>query len=232
MERALIDEQIAYYCARAPEYEQWFFRHGPYDLGEEFRVAWSGEIACVESALQSLQPYGRVLELACGTGLWTRSLVETATSITAVDASAEVIAINRERVSSDVVRYVQADLFQWQPEARYDLIFFGFWLSHVPPPLFAAFWSLVASSLSPGGRVFFVDNKFNGTSLQHQQFMPGPDAYVVERTLRDQRRFRIVKVFYEASDLTSKLRALGWDARVQETGEFFLHAQACRLPPP
>jgi hypothetical protein len=57
MDRALIEEPIAYYCARAPEYDEWFFRHGGYDRGEEFLAAWSGEIARVESALRALQPY-------------------------------------------------------------------------------------------------------------------------------------------------------------------------------
>jgi demethylmenaquinone methyltransferase/2-methoxy-6-polyprenyl-1,4-benzoquinol methylase len=228
MDRGLIEEQIAYYCARAPEYDEWFFRHGRYDRGEEFRNAWSSEIACVERALKALQPYGDVLELACGTGLWTRRLVETATSVTAVDASAEVMAINRERVSSDIVHYVQADLFEWKPYVRYDVVFFGFWLTHVPPPLFDAFWSLVEASLKPDGRVFFVDNKFHTTSLQYQQFIAGPESYVVERALNDQRRFRIVKVFYEASDLESKLRALGWNAQVHATGEYFLYGQASR----
>jgi hypothetical protein len=30
------------------------------------------------------------------------------------------------------VRFVQADLFAWKPDRRYDVAFFGFWLSHVP----------------------------------------------------------------------------------------------------
>jgi 2-polyprenyl-3-methyl-5-hydroxy-6-metoxy-1,4-benzoquinol methylase len=228
MDRKLIDEQIAYYCARAPEYDEWFLRNGRYDRGEEFRKAWVSEIACVERALEALQPFGDVLELACGTGLWTQRLVEAASSVTAVDASAEVMAINRERVRSDAVRYVQADVFDWRPGRSYDFVFFSFWLTHVPPSLFDAFWSSVQASLKPNGRVFFVDNKFNASSLQHQTFVPGSESYVVERTLNDERRFRIVKVFYEASELESKLHALGWNAEVHATGEFFLYAQATR----
>jgi hypothetical protein len=30
------------------------------------------------------------------------------------------------------VRFICADLFAWSPERRYDVVFFGFWLSHVP----------------------------------------------------------------------------------------------------
>jgi hypothetical protein len=28
----------------------------------------------------------------------------------------------------------------WRPDRRYDVVFFGFWLSHVPLERFAAFW--------------------------------------------------------------------------------------------
>jgi len=84
-----------------------------------------------------------VLELACGTGLWMVELAHHATSVTAVDASPEVLEINRARLREtgreNAVRYVEADLFGWRPDAAYDAVFFGFWLSHVPPERFEAF---------------------------------------------------------------------------------------------
>jgi demethylmenaquinone methyltransferase/2-methoxy-6-polyprenyl-1,4-benzoquinol methylase len=226
MIRQLLDEQIAYYRARAHEYDEWFFRRGRYDRGDEFRLAWEAEIAVAEAALRELRPFGRVLELACGTGLWTRRLAESAESVTAVDASAEVIELNRARVGGSAVRYLQADLFEWRPSERYDLVFFGFWLSHVPPPQLEAFWSLVRACLAPGGTVFFVDNKRNFTSLDHQQFRAEDEDYVVERELNDRRRFRIVKVFHEPAALEAKLGELGWQANVRATGEFFLYGCA------
>ena len=84
-----------------------------------------------------------MLELACGTGLWMVELAHHATSVTAVDASPEVLEINRARLREtgreNAVRYVEADLFGWRPDAAYDAVFFGFWLSHVPPERFEAF---------------------------------------------------------------------------------------------
>jgi demethylmenaquinone methyltransferase/2-methoxy-6-polyprenyl-1,4-benzoquinol methylase len=148
--------------------------------------------------------------------------------VTAVDASAEVMALNRERVGSSSVRYVQADLFEWRPSERYDFVFFGFWLSHVPPGHFDSFWSMVDACLEPGGRVFFVDNKWNSTSLAQQQYAPDAADYVVERELNDRTRFRLVKVFYEPASLESRLSGLGWHAAVRTSGEFFIHGQARR----
>ena len=45
-----------------------------------------------------------------------------------VDASPEVLEINRDRVGRDV-DYVIADVFGWLPERRFDIVFFSFWLS-------------------------------------------------------------------------------------------------------
>lgn len=100
MDRVLLDEQISYYRARAWEYDEWFHRRGRYDRGEPHRRAWFAEVEQVEAALREARPRGRVLELACGTGIWTRRLVELAKDVTALDASPEVMRINRERVAS------------------------------------------------------------------------------------------------------------------------------------
>ncbi|WP_229494018.1 methyltransferase domain-containing protein [Nostoc mirabile] len=39
-----------------------------------------------------------ILELACGTGIWTQELLIIVKKITAIDASEEVIVINRSQL--------------------------------------------------------------------------------------------------------------------------------------
>jgi SAM-dependent methyltransferase len=224
-ERALLDEQIACYRARAPEYDEWFLRQGRYDRGEAHRLAWEAEVDAVEAALHAARPRGRALELACGTGLWTRQRLAGAESVTAVDASPEVLRIHRERVASERVRYVQADLFQWRADAVYDFVFFGFWLSHVPPERFEAFWNGVRAALAPGGSAFFVDNARAQEALARDHAFPAAGSYVMERLLNDGRRFRVVKVYYEPGELEAHLAELGWQARVRTSGEFFLFGE-------
>src|SRR5437588_5303628 len=97
-EPSLPDEQIAYYRARAREYDSWWRREGRYDRGPEANARWFEEVHEVETALERFRPMGDVLELACGTGLWTRHLVRYAAHLTAVDAAEEVLAMNRARV--------------------------------------------------------------------------------------------------------------------------------------
>jgi ubiquinone/menaquinone biosynthesis C-methylase UbiE len=80
-----------------------------------------------------------VLELACGPGTWTGRLLRHATDVTAVDASSEMLGIVAARIGGERVRFVQADLFTWMPDCRYDVVFIGFWLSHVPLERFESF---------------------------------------------------------------------------------------------
>jgi len=122
--------QIAYYGARANEYDEWFFREGRYDRGEQHRKAWMADVAQVQAALKQAKPVGSILELACGTGLWSQQLSFFANDLTVVDASPEMLDLCRKRLGSDHVEFIQADLFEWQPQKTYDFVFFAFWLSH------------------------------------------------------------------------------------------------------
>jgi SAM-dependent methyltransferase len=154
----LLAEQIAYYRARAGEYDATY----PLDASADADAR-----AELVAALEALAPYGRVLELACGTGQWTVELARHATAVTAVDAAREALAICRRRVEADHVHLVEADLFAWRPPERYDLVFFSAWLSHVPPQCFEVFWALVADCLAPGGRVFVIDELPAVAAVEH-----------------------------------------------------------------
>lgn len=224
-ETALLQQQQAYYRARAQEYDNWWLREGRFDRGEEANSRWFEEVARIERALERFQPRGDVLELACGTGLWTRVLADTARRLLAVDAAPEVIAINRARVGDRAVQYVRADLFEWTPpEAQFDVCFFGFWLSHVPESRFADFWDKVATALRPGGRVFLVDSAPSDRSGPTDHVQTADEQDVMKRRLADGREFAIVKRYYEPRWLQRRLAQLGWSVDVQTTGEFFIHA--------
>ncbi|MEO8565937.1 MAG: class I SAM-dependent methyltransferase [Betaproteobacteria bacterium] len=227
-ESQVLADQIAYYRARAGEYDEWWFRAGRYDRGADFNAQWHSETAAVEAALVSWLAAKRpaqVLELACGTGLFTRLVAPRVARLTAVDASTEVIEINRARVGAGNVDYVQADLFAWRPAQRYDAIFFSFWLSHVPEQRFAEFWELVAASLAPCGAVYLIDSAFDPTSTAKDHVLPGREPGIVTRKLNDGREFRIVKVFYEPAALAAKLDALGWNAGLAQTSHYFIYGE-------
>jgi SAM-dependent methyltransferase len=228
-EERIIEEQKAYYRSRAAEYDEWFLRQGRYDYGAEFRARWDAEVGQVRAALERFGPCGRVLELACGTGWWTEELARWAGRITAVDASDEVLELNRRRVGHEKVERVRSDIFALRPEGEYDAVFFSFWLSHVPPERFEPFWEMVGQALAPGGRVFFVDSLRTELSTAKDHVLPDEDEVIATRKLNDGRRFRIVKIFYDPSELRSRLHALGWKMEVTTTGDFFLYGWGERL---
>jgi demethylmenaquinone methyltransferase/2-methoxy-6-polyprenyl-1,4-benzoquinol methylase len=220
----VLQQQMQYYRARAGEYDEWFLRNGRYDRGAELNTRWFEEVQQVVRALNAFRPAGDVLELACGTGLWTVRLAEVATHVTAVDASPEVLALNQDRVKSPRITYVQADLFGWNPPAHaFDVVFFSFWLSHVPPDRFDSFWQKVRRALRPGGRFFFIDSQREPTSTAVDHHLPESAATTLRRRLNDGREFEIVKVFYDADTLRARLQELGWRSEVHTTPTYFLY---------
>lgn len=223
MSEDLLRSQTDYYRARAGEYDQWFHREGRYDRGPEFRARWFAEIEEVRLALAEHGPRGRVVEFAAGTGLWTEPLLRQSDHVTALDISPVALHLNRNRVGTERTTHIATDLFSWHPDRRYDGAFFGFWLSHVLPERFDDFWNLVSRSVHDGGRIFFVDSRYEPTSTASDHRLEGRDSVAVTRRLNDGREYRIVKVFYRPEPLRSRLAALGWTCTIRETESFFLY---------
>ena len=198
---SLLAEQLAYYRAVANEYD--VDAHAARELAD---------------ALDAFKPGGRVLELACGPGAWTERLLRHGTSVTAVDAAPEMLARARARVGEDRVHFIQADLFSWRPDRRYDFVFFGFWLSHVPLDRFEPFWSMIGDCLEPAGRVFFVDDNHRSPG----ELIEGEASSTILRRLRDGSAHRAIKVPHRPAELEQRLRRLGWRiALTPTTGPFF-----------
>ena len=177
----ILTEQMAYYRARAAEYDATAY---PRRERDEARIA---------AIVSELDVRGDVLELACGTGMWTQALARTARTLTALDQSPEVIEIARRRCPP-TVRFEAGDLLSWDAGATFDAVFFAFWLSHVPAELFDRFFERVAGWLRPGGRAVFVDEPA-GVAPQGEL-----DGEIEVRTLTDGTRHRIVKVYRDAAD--------------------------------
>jgi demethylmenaquinone methyltransferase/2-methoxy-6-polyprenyl-1,4-benzoquinol methylase len=224
-------QQIDYYRSRAAEYDQWFNREGRYDRGPELNARWFSEVEIVAAALERFRPAGDVLELACGTGLWTERLARHATRLTAVDASPEMLELNRQRLGSREVEYLQADLFTWEPPRQFDIVFFSFWLSHVPEERFEPFWALVRRALRPDGRVFLLDSRHEPTSTAVDHQLPDPTSPMMTRRLNDGREFQIYKIFHEPAALETRLQSLGWSAEICATPTYFLYGTATFGPP-
>ena len=221
MEHDILNEQIAYYRARAQEYDE-SVREG----GEP-----SETFARVTHLLRQMGPFEQVLELACGTGIWTKFLLQIGRAITAIDAAPEVIEIAQRKVGNAPVHFQCADLFQWEPVQEYDLVFFGFWLSHVPPERLSPFLERISRAVRPGGYVVIID-QYAPTEEDRQIIKEGEvGALYAERPLRDGRTFTIVKVFYDVITLQEKFTNLGFESVVHKLDDSYFFFSARRKIP-
>ncbi len=195
--------QIDYYRRRAGEYD----------------VTAYGDVAAARGRIARLVaemwPTGRVLEIACGTGLWTEPLAGLADTVTAIDAAPEALKIARDRVRSANVSFAVADVFSWRPDTRFDVIFFSAWLSHVPMSRFEEFWQSLRGLLAEDGRVLFIDEHID--ECAKEAYVAGRDE-VVERRLRDGSTFHVIKNFVDPERLELQLRRLGWDCAIRRDG--------------
>jgi SAM-dependent methyltransferase len=211
-----IAEQKNFYELRARDY----LTSAPSDR----RVAGTLDHRLFGTLVDELNPTGAVLELACGPGGFTRELARHAASVTAVDASPTMLARNQAEVGQPNVRYVAADIFEWEPDSTYDVVFFGFFVSHVPPDAFEPFWRLVRACSREGGRVAFVDEDDRAADNDEVRVVDG--VPVARRTLSDRREFDVIKVFWNPDELAARLRALGWDVTLRRVDPAFLYGVA------
>jgi ubiquinone/menaquinone biosynthesis C-methylase UbiE len=220
MEQHILDQQMTYYRKRAQEYDE------TTGQTEEIQRAF----VRARELLQQHAPWEQMLELACGTGTWTRALLPLGRVLTAIDASPEMLSLARQKMGNAFVQFQRADLFQWQPRQLYDLVFFANWLSHVPPPRLEAFLGTVTRAVRPGGSLVMVD-----------QYSPLPEdreiivqdaeegAIYANRSLLNGQTFTIVKVFYDMQFIEHLLDSLGFVITIQKLDNIFFFLEARNL---
>lgn len=207
----LLQEQTRYYRARADTYDldmQWDTE------GPQLRES----LAPVYGWFAELPVGGQVLELACGTGAWTARLATRADQVHAIDVAPEMVERAEARVGAENgVTFEVADLYRWQPPTAFDVIFFSFLLTHVPPTRVSRFWRLVSSSLAEGGLVAFVD----AAPHRHDEEEWLGDG-IVRRVLRDGSEHRVVKVFPTPERIVGSMADHGLEAKVDVLSDAFL----------
>jgi SAM-dependent methyltransferase len=218
-------EMLAYYEARAPEYDDWYLRRGRYERGPIHDAAWNAELDAAGRWLDALPIRGEIVELAAGTGWWS-PLLASKGELSLYDAAAAPLDRARERLLAHGLRAHLHVRDAWtEPDRRVDAVFAGFWLSHVTRDRLDEFLGIVRRWLKPGGTFAFIDSRPDPQSSAGDHPAPADDASV--RRLNDGREFTIVKVYYEPGELEAALLSAGFSvASVTTTGRFFLLGRA------
>jgi hypothetical protein len=218
-------EMLAYYEARAPEYDDWYLRRGRYERGPVHDAAWNAELDIAGRWLDALPIAGEIVELAAGTGWWS-PLLASKGELSMYDGASGPLDRARERLVAHRLRAHLHVRDAWaEPDRPVDAVFTGFWLSHIPRERLDAFLGIVRRWLKPGGLFAFIDSRPDPQSSAVDHPTPAHDTSV--RRLDDGREFTVVKVYYEPAELETALARAGFDdATVTTTGRFFLTGSA------
>ncbi len=200
----------AYYEQRQPEYEAIYAKpERQEDLG------WLGDLLAQYVANKC------VLELACGTGYWTRRMLQHASSIYATDVSAQLAEATVSSCADAKVTGGTLDAFNLPPMPGYDCVVAGFLYSHILIEQCASFLSGLAAALPHSTALVLFDNKYvAGSSTLISHTSPVGDTYQ-NRTLKDGSQHEVLKNFPTKKGLQTTLQPFCTDVVVLESTYFW-----------
>lgn len=211
--KVAVTELAEYYRERAAEYD------AVYAKPERQQ-----DLARLRVLLPPLVAGARVLEIAAGTGYWTRVLSASASAITATDLSAETLELARARqYGPAAVTFRLADAYALdQVPGQFDTAFIGFFWSHVLRGDLPRFIGGLSARLGPGTRLIVLDNRYvPGSSHPISRTTAAGDTYQ-RRTLNDGRSYEIVKNFPGRRRFTADLARAAADVAWTELRYYWL----------
>lgn len=190
------DALAEYYAKRASEYDTIYGR-----------PERQSDLRRLESVVGQSFAGWDVLEIACGTGYWTRFIAQRASSIVAIDCNRQVLEVARQRAYGECpVTFVETDAYTLsEVSGRFDAAFCGFWWSHVPRRRLPAFLGLLHSRLRNGALIIAIDNIYvEGSSTPIAGRDCNGETYQI-RMLQDGTRHEVLKNFPSEAELRSSL---------------------------
>jgi SAM-dependent methyltransferase len=202
---------IDYYAKRANEYERIYRKP---ERQADLRLA--------SDYLKRELAGRRILEIACGTGYWTEVAASVASQIFATDINEEVLTIARAKgLPSEIVTFETLDAYCPTVQGEFDAGLACFWWSHVPLNPLSRFLSDFHSSLTPGAKITFIDNRFvAGSSTAISESDTDGNTYQL-RQLSDGSIHRVLKNFPSPEFLHSTLSAYSDTVHVTEFEYFW-----------
>ena len=210
-----------YYQQRAGEYDEVYLK-----------PERQGDLARLKSLLPPLVAGRRVLEIAAGTGYWTQVIAPVAASVTATDLNPETLRVAAARdYGCAAPLLTEADAYRLADvPGDFDLVFCGFWWSHIPRADVARFLTGLGERVQPGTTLVILDNRYVPAS-NHPISRTGPDGDTYQlRRLRDGRQYEVLKNFPGPEQLAADLAGRSADLRYTELEYYWL--ACCELTGP
>ena len=167
-----------------------------------------------------------VLDLGCGTGLYTRLLRSLgATSVTGIDLSEEMLSIARrqENETCSIIQYEKQDILQWIPEHRYDLVFSSYILNYAHNRQeLVRMLEKMRDSLAANGRLVIILDIFglrcardygesvSDFTIYHDQPLSPYDSFRLTLKDSDTPIMDIYSIYIDPVELYQMLREVGF----------------------
>ena len=212
-------ELAEYYRERAAEYD------AVYAKPERQQ-----DLARLHELVPPLVAGRRVLEIAAGTGYWTRVLSGSAAAITATDLNAETLDLARAReYGGGAVTFRLADAYALDHvPGEFDTAFAGFFWSHVLRADLPRFVAGLSARMGPGARLIVLDNTYvPGSNHPISRTTEAGDTYQ-RRTLNNGRSFEILKNFPDRRQFTADVAGVAADVRWTQLRYYWLAACVLR----
>lgn len=170
-----------------------------------------------------------VLELACGTGYWTRVIAEVADKVVATDINPEMIAMARLRaLPADKVSLRVADADDLPADiGDFTAVFIGFWWSHVKREEQEKFLAQLKSRVGKDIFIVLLDDVYvEGSSETVARTDLEGNTYQI-RVAPDGERYEIPKTYPSDSALRKKLASSVREIKIVRLEYFWM--LTCRL---
>ncbi len=206
---------VEYYRARANEYENVYAKpERQADLAE----------------LHALVPgwFGgrRVLEIACGTGYWTRRIATRAAAVTACDLAPEALEIARAHQPVEApADFMIGDAFALgDVPGAFDASFAGFFWSHIPRADGGRFLRGIHRRLPRGSRVLIVDNRYVAGSNWPITRTDALGNTYQRRWLENGKEYEVLKNFPTPGEMREAIESAGASAVVIHELTYYWYA--------
>lgn len=199
------NDLLEYYAKRAPEYDNIYEKP---ERQEDLRE--------LEAVVRDFCAGEQVLELAAGTGYWSKIAAETAQTLCCTDESPVVLERAKQRlsglqnVSFGLVNALDLRL----NEENYTALLCGFWWSHLNKKHIKRFLCGLRRALPQATKVLFFDNRFvHGSSTAIVSTDSDNNSYQ-RRVLADRSEHLILKNFPSEAELHTYGSSIGDDIRI------------------
>ena len=187
------------------------------------------DLAAMQGHVADILRGHTVLELACGTGYWTRFIAHSADKVVATDINPEMIALARLRaLPADKVTLRVADAWDLpQDIGDFTAVFIGFWWSHVKREEQERFLAGLKKRVGKDTFIVLLDDAYvEGSSETVCRTDMEGNTYQI-RVAPDGLRYEIPKTYPSDSALRKKLASSVREIKIVRLEYFWL--LTCRL---